>query len=366
MQADAKRDLPGPEQPQFHAASPPSAPSTSTQQQAGLRDVPTTAENVGRKHNTKYDNYAKTDHEIFRALHLFSGRSDRKDGLATLLRAQGWECEDIDIVNASLPGEQRSDHDLLDDELWLSIRKWLLDGEYDFVWLGTPCATFSAARWQIIPGNPNAPRSLRDFCYPWGYNGPTVDDDTIPHLTTKEKEDLKQGNIFAQKSAEIFELRRSLGIPVALENPSPRPDNLSLFDLEIYKSLAEDQHTHYKWTSRNARTDHPPSNPPLSFTGGQISPNSTGDSVHTNPDLGHTHSGTGRQRLRGGNTHLPLVNSSAKGKASTAAAAAYPAALNKQISTIISSTKRKHVPLPGNSDNHFPSKRVPKLHFEQP
>ena len=212
MQADAKRDLPGPEQPQFHAASPPSAPSTSTQQQAGLRDVPTTAENVGRKHNTKYDNYAKTDHEIFRALHLFSGRSGRKDGLATLLRAQGWECEDIDIVNASLPGEQRSDHDLLDDELWLSIRKWLLDGEYDFVWLGTPCATFSAARWQIIPGNPNAPRSLRDFCYPWGYNGPTVDDDTIPHLTTKEKEDLKQGDIFAQKSAEIFELCRSLGI----------------------------------------------------------------------------------------------------------------------------------------------------------
>jgi hypothetical protein len=224
VQADAKRDLPGPEQPQFHAASPPSAPSTSTQQQAGLRDVPTTAENVSRKHNTKYDNYAKTDHEIFRALHLFSGRSDRKDGLATLLKAQGWECEDIDIVNASLPGEQRSDHDLIDDELWLSIRKWLLDGEYDFVWLGTPCATFSAARWQIIPGNPNAPRSLRDFCYPWGYNGPTVDDDAIPHLTTKEKEDLKQGNIFAQKSAEIFELCRSLGIPVALDNPSPRPD----------------------------------------------------------------------------------------------------------------------------------------------
>jgi hypothetical protein len=64
--------------------------------------------------------------------------------------------------------------------------------------------------------------------------------------------------------------------------------------------------------------------------------------------------------------HPPLVNSSAKGKAYTAAAAAYPAALNKQISTIISSAKRKHVPLPGNSDDHFPSKRVPKLHFKQP
>jgi hypothetical protein len=49
-------------------------------------------------------------------------------------------------------------------------------------------------------------------------------------------------------------------------------------------------------------THHPLLNPPESFLGGQISPNWSGDSVHTNPNLGHTHSGTVRQQLRGGNT----------------------------------------------------------------
>jgi hypothetical protein len=72
-----------------YATSPPPAPSTSTQQQAELHDVPTTIENVGRKHNMKYDNYTKTERKTLRALHLFSGRSDRKDGLAAHLRAQG-------------------------------------------------------------------------------------------------------------------------------------------------------------------------------------------------------------------------------------------------------------------------------------
>jgi hypothetical protein len=64
--------------------------------------------------------------------------------------------------------------------------------------------------------------------------------------------------------------------------------------------------------------------------------------------------------------HPPLINSSTKGEASTAAAAAYPAALDEQISTIIANAKRKHIPLPVNSDDHIPSERVPKLHFKSP
>jgi hypothetical protein len=80
----------------------------------------------------------------------------------------GWECDDIDIVNVCLAGKHDSDHDLLDGQLWLSINKWLRDGVCDFVWLGAPCATLSAARWQIVPNNPNAPRPLRDQSYPWG------------------------------------------------------------------------------------------------------------------------------------------------------------------------------------------------------
>jgi hypothetical protein len=34
---------------------------------------------------------------------------------------------DIDVDNLFPPGEQRSDHNLRDDELWLSNKKWLHD-----------------------------------------------------------------------------------------------------------------------------------------------------------------------------------------------------------------------------------------------
>jgi hypothetical protein len=102
------------------------------------------------------DNKSRT----FRTLRLFSGRADRHDGLVADFEIMGWECDDIDIVNSSLLGKQHSDRDLLDDELWLSINKWFRGRVCDFVWLGAPCATFSVARWQIIPDSPNAPRPL--------------------------------------------------------------------------------------------------------------------------------------------------------------------------------------------------------------
>jgi hypothetical protein len=89
------------------------------------------------------------------------------------------------------------------------------------VWLGTPCANFSAARWQVVPGNPNAPRPLRDYSYPWGYKqSTTTTDDAIPHLTTEEKEKLKQGNIFARKSAEVFSICKNFGNPSSAGKPS--------------------------------------------------------------------------------------------------------------------------------------------------
>jgi hypothetical protein len=142
----------------------PAGPAVSPQHEAGHHssrnpsDWPTTKSNPFQRGGG-----------TLRVLHLFSGRADRPDGLAAHLKSLGWDCDDVDVVNTYLPGPQRSDHDLLDDELWLSIHKWLRDRMCDFVWLGAPCATFSAARWQLIPGNPNACRPLRAFGYPGGY-----------------------------------------------------------------------------------------------------------------------------------------------------------------------------------------------------
>ena len=90
----------------------------------------------------------------FRALHVFPGRSYKKDRLAAHLNSLGWECDDIYLVNISHPGDQRSNHDLLDDELWLVITKAIHDGEYDFVWLGTPCASSVQPGGRSYQGTP--------------------------------------------------------------------------------------------------------------------------------------------------------------------------------------------------------------------
>jgi hypothetical protein len=54
---------------------------------------------------------------------LVFGAIDRRDGLTSRIETVGWECDDIDVGNSSLLGEQHSGHDLRDDELRLSINK---------------------------------------------------------------------------------------------------------------------------------------------------------------------------------------------------------------------------------------------------
>jgi hypothetical protein len=195
------------------------------------------------------------------------------------------------------------------------------------VWLGTPRATFSAARWQVIPGNPNAPRPLRDLDFPGGYKRTaSTDDDTVPQLTTKEKEELEQGDIFAQKSADTFKLCRSLRTPVALENPSPRPDNLSLFDLEVYKTLAADTetpHVDFPQCPYGSTTTKPTR---VLYWGADFAHLDRGKCPRE--DKLRTYTQWNRSTSTKWGKHPLLVNSTTKGKASTAATAAYPAALN--------------------------------------
>ena len=81
-------------------------------------------------------------------LHLFSGPSPRKDGLASYLRAVDIGATDVDIVN-----EHLEDQDLIDDAVWTRIRQRLVNGEFSFVFAGPPCRTFSDARLQR-PGPP--------------------------------------------------------------------------------------------------------------------------------------------------------------------------------------------------------------------
>lgn len=74
-----------------------------------------------------------------------------------------------------------------------------------FVWLGTPCNTWSRAR----RGGGNGPAPIRDNDHLWG----------LPNLSEKDQSKIEVGNALLKFSAAVFRLCVSLKIPVVLENP---------------------------------------------------------------------------------------------------------------------------------------------------
>ena len=158
-----------------------------------------------------------------RALHLFSGPSDRHDGIRAILEKIGWECVDVDIVNASSHGRDSSD--LLDDALWQKIFSDISAGVYDFVWIGTPCSTFSRARER-----PPGPRPLRSLDQIRG----------LPKhlLTPKEQKQLDEGNFLAVKSSQAAGLCLGRRVGFAIENPEPVDKSVSIFLLPEFLDLA--------------------------------------------------------------------------------------------------------------------------------
>ena len=155
-----------------------------------------------------------------RCLHLFSGPSARQDGLSAYLRLVGWEVDDFDIVNDPDRGSQ----DLSSDHLWVEFQKSLREGQYDFVFMGTPCETFSRART-----GPPGPRPLRDARYPYG----------LPkaRLTVDEQKQVRLGTYFAVQTATLARLAYEHGVGFAIENPQPA-GQVSLFLLREFCDLA--------------------------------------------------------------------------------------------------------------------------------
>ena len=155
-------------------------------------------------------------------LHLFSGPAARLDGLSNFLRGFGLGADDVDHVNTELP-----DQDLADN---LCYGKWLARvkaGEYDFVFLGTPCETFSHARH-----NPPGPRPLRSAAHPWGLPSKM--------LSPSEREELRLGNLFAARTLEICWASLRADVGFAVENPAPWPNCESLFVLPEMVELIEE------------------------------------------------------------------------------------------------------------------------------
>ena len=60
---------------------------------------------------------------------MFSGPSDREDGIRAILEKIGWECVDVDVTNSSSHTSEASD--LISDSLWVKIFADISSGVYD-------------------------------------------------------------------------------------------------------------------------------------------------------------------------------------------------------------------------------------------
>ena len=150
------------------------------------------------------------------ALHLFSGPTDRPDGLRAVLHRVGWECTDVDTCIG--PG-----HDLTNDALWEKMEQLIKDGSVDFILMGPPCSTFSRAR-NRRPGPP----VLITSDHPWG----------LPSLSAANKKVVACANFLSIKCARLAAAATAAGVGWGIENPEPHAGTVSLFHLPLWIDLA--------------------------------------------------------------------------------------------------------------------------------
>ena len=75
---------------------------------------------------------------------MFSGPTDREDGMAAALKTYGHEVHQVELTEGT---------DLLDDHTYQKITEKAIAGEWSYVWAAPPCSTFS--RLRNHPGVPH-------------------------------------------------------------------------------------------------------------------------------------------------------------------------------------------------------------------
>ncbi len=196
---------------------------------------------------------AKTG-RVPRILHVFSGPSNREDGLRQCLAKMGWTGRDVDIVNVDVGGAGPGPHDLTNDLLWEELFAAVRAGEYDALFLGTECTTFSRARER-----PPGPPPLRNLEHPYGFPKSWVHPDGT-RITPAQLEQTRVGTYFALQSAKLATIAHAAKVPWALENPEPWPGHISMFWLPEFTALAElpgVQHVDFDQCCHGAETSKP-------------------------------------------------------------------------------------------------------------
>ena len=128
-------------------------------------------------------------------IELFSGSGH----LGKYANRKGWGCICFDISHGP-------HHDLLNPVVQSVIRSWIHAGLIAFVWLGTPCNSWSRARHDINGGGP------RNNQHIWG----------LPNdqLSVADQERVRLGNATLRFSVSVVKLCLSYSIPCCLENPA--------------------------------------------------------------------------------------------------------------------------------------------------
>ena len=79
-------------------------------------------------------------------LHLFSGRP-RSDSLAAAFEARGWATREVDVLRGG------AGHDLTDDTTYRRLLRRAEAGDWRLAFIGTPCSTYSVARFRDGEGD---------------------------------------------------------------------------------------------------------------------------------------------------------------------------------------------------------------------
>ena len=159
-----------------------------------------------------------------KVLHLFSGPDERKDGLHSYLKAVKVDVTNCDVVNA-----HQADQDLADDAVWGRIRSRIQAGEFDFVYAGPPCRTFSESR-SFGPGPP----VLRNEAHLYGFPKSQAHE---RGLHANHFEQIRTDNLLAERTAEACAIMDGMGRGYAVEQPKPWRDAVTMFQFGCFKRL---------------------------------------------------------------------------------------------------------------------------------
>ena len=118
------------------------------------------------------------------ALHAFSGRAGREDGLAAYLLKREIRCTEVDTVIHS------KRHDLLDDATFKRLRSYAQQGRFQVGFFGVPCSTFSVAR---LHPEGTEPRAVRDRENKYG----------LPDITPEERREADRANELVRRSVSL-------------------------------------------------------------------------------------------------------------------------------------------------------------------